>query len=668
MSKYANLPELDTAPDVYETADIPPRDSLSLARSSSSTGAGSGYSTRIGRLDHGQSPGDLNYDLDDEDDDAILLRHRHGHHPDDDDDALDESGARRSGRNTNGGNAGDNIEDDEEAEIVRTSISVANASSVFVKATTRVGNVASGGAAGRHHPGARHRHRFGPNGQRSSRLSLPERDDYSMFPNGRNSNDYNNGEPETRLQRLRRLMFEVEELGQELEQAKKIEEEEEKEEREMQRRQKKELNGSADGDDEEEEEGEEASKEQTQTDPKRAGLGKKKARKKRAVATPGELLEHVHGLQSELGRLGDIAAGTQDAHMLSHGTAAGTLLKHVEAGKALIANLEAFKSFSIRGGDDSIDGGSSVNGTVNGSVNGGESINGQSYTVTDGNVVTYELFYTPETAKAMQLSKMNELEQRITHLEKLIGLHMLQGVDHGDDSINSILMNTGTLLAALDRLDHHMALLTQPRQMDNVSRRVKTLLADMERLMELRKKQQQEQFPYTRDLALMGVGVGSGAASAAGGGVGAASAASAVAASMSTVSVPTPSATGVLSDLDMLAAQTETEKRVNFLFSKLEKLDPIMGVLPQLIARLQALRSLHTEAAVFSESLRMITEEQGKTRETMGMIDGALMRLQGNLKENAAAAERNVKALDQRVLALLDKLSVKGGGAAVTGK
>ncbi|KAI9363990.1 hypothetical protein DFJ73DRAFT_611043, partial [Zopfochytrium polystomum] len=236
-------------------------------------------------------------------------------------------------------------------------------------------------------------------------------------------------------------------------------------------------------------------------------------------------------------------------------------------------------------------------------------------TVSSSNQVTYELYYAPETAKMTELAKTHELETRVTQIERIMGIHLLQNLDQGDeDAIPSILASSGgTLMGALERLDHHLAVLSQPRQLDNLSRRLKVVLADMERLMELRKKQQMENLTYGR---MSGYMPGSGS------GIGG----------------------------------TETERKVNFLFSALDRLDPVIGVLPHLIARLHALRGLHTEAAVFAESLRMISEEQLMVKETGRGIEEALARMEANLKDNAAITERSVKSLDDRMTALLQKI------------
>jgi DNA repair exonuclease SbcCD ATPase subunit len=417
-------------------------------------------------------------------------------------------------------------------------------------------------------------------------MLLPERDDYTILPKG----GLVASEPETRLQRLRRLMFEVQELGEEIDSIKAEED-----------------------------------KEITENGFDATTL----AARKRGQLGHGRLLKQVNNLQKEIGRLTQIVENAPDSSLLSEGgKAAGTLTTHIDSRKSLMTQLSAFKSLSLESSALLQQPASSTGAKASDPYGLPASTKPATNQSNGGDFVTYELFYTPETARLTQLEKVHELEARLASLEKIIGVHILQGMDNGDDSVTAILQSTGSLSGALDRLEHHLSLLTQPRQLDTLTRRLKSLIADMEKVLELRKKQQLEAaYPYSRGAASHG-GVGTDMLLA----------------------------NGTATDLDMHTTQTETEKRVAYLFKSLEKLDPVIGVIPHLISRLQALRSLHTEAATFSDSLRVVSEEQLKVRESAKQIEESLKRLESNMKENAVVVERNMQSLDQRVLALMDKL------------
>lgn len=45
-------------------------------------------------------------------------------------------------------------------------------------------------------------------------------------------------------------------------------------------------------------------------------------------------------------------------------------------------------------------------------------------------MVTYELFYTPETAKMHKESKLSDIDERIAKVEKLVGSSAGQALDN----------------------------------------------------------------------------------------------------------------------------------------------------------------------------------------------------------------------------------------------
>lgn len=55
----------------------------------------------------------------------------------------------------------------------------------------------------------------------------------------------------------------------------------------------------------------------------------------------------------------------------------------------------------------------------------------------------------------------------------------------------------------------------------------------------------------------------------------------------------------------------------------MNKVEPLINLTPALLARLKALQALHTEAATFSKSTKMISEEQGKITEDLQNLGGA---------------------------------------------
>ncbi|KAJ3019904.1 hypothetical protein HKX48_001628 [Thoreauomyces humboldtii] len=465
--------------------------------------------------------------------------------------------------------------DDEDVEgVVRSSLSASAASQRFAAATQSVGNAGpgrSGQEQSQQQPdfsgsiGRRRRHGY-------RRKVLPDQDEYSMIgTNGRTV-----AEKETTLQRLRRLMFEVEELGKDVE---------------AEQKDKENLPVVAGGED---------------------GTSATTAKRpRRKPPTHAQLLAQVAVLQKDLTGMGRTLLGPEEVDA-PDAPGRGTQVKQIETGRALLAQLKAFKNMKVSDSQPRF-GETAPNPAATSSAQDAAGSASSPY-------VTYELFYTPETAKLTELAKITQVEARLASLERLIGTHFLQGLEGGNASVTALLQENGSLIGALQRLDNHLSLLTQPRQLDVVAKRVRSLTADMERLADLRKKQQIE---------------------------------NSITVSMENLS---RGSTSVMQDVEMHRTQTETERRVNHLYSLMEKLDPVAGLVPHLVSRLMGLRSLHTEAAVFAESLTMLVQEQSRVSEGFKGIDETVEHLENSFKANELAVEQNVAALQGRMEALAGRV------------
>jgi len=325
---------------------------------------------------------------------------------------------------------------------------------------------------------------------------------------------------ETAVQKLRRLMFEVQELGDEIE--------------------------------------------------------KKKDDATTSQVPQNILSSHITSLNSELSRLSKSLDGTDSDDK------DGTIIKQAELGKKLINQLQTFKNMGMP----------KENGISSGEKVNGEATNG----IVDENaknMVTYELYYSPETTKLHTLSKTNELDERIAALEKLIGT--AHGQNFEDLSIS--ITNTN-LIAAIDKLDQQMQILAQPRHLESVSRKAKTLVGELEKVNELKNKE--------------------------------------------------------LSNGGFITF--ETEEKVNYLFALLDKLDPLMSIAPALVNRLKSLQQLHQEATVFSETINMLSDEQSKIKDEIKSLDDVTEKLEKSFEVNDATVKKNIETMDARITDLAQRL------------
>jgi hypothetical protein len=109
--------------------------------------------------------------------------------------------------------------------------------------------------------------------------------------------------------------------------------------------------------------------------------------------------------------------------------------------------------------------------------------------------------------------KTYQLEQRITNLERIIGLHALDPATSiiGQET-SSLFTTSGTLIGALERLDHHLSMLADPVVFDQTMRRVKEATAALDKLAELKRKHKLDQrigsIGKTEGHGEMGSGIG----------------------------------------------------------------------------------------------------------------------------------------------------------------
>ncbi|KAF9910803.1 Dynactin subunit 2 [Linnemannia zychae] len=320
---------------------------------------------------------------------------------------------------------------------------------------------------------------------------------------------------ETPVQKLRRLMYEVKELGQEAE---------------LNEKQGTELAG-----------GEISHK---------------------------DLLSHVKSLEHDLSEIGQTLGEGSTAGVLSN----EGLIKQTDNGKRLLQQLQAMKHLAAASPDAEVQDASVPKAPVESG---------------DGKTVTYELYYSPDHARLHTATKTAELAERLAVLERAIGSTQMQ--------------SGGSLVGTVEKLEQHIGILTQPRQLEQLSRRLKVVTAELERVQELQAKE--------------------------------------------------ATTTGISAD---------AENKINALFELVDKIDPLVSLAPVLVTRLKGLKGLHAEAAVFSDSIKMISSEQSKISEELKGLDTVSSKLQESLTENDAAIQRNIEVIDGRITDLVERVQRLG--------
>jgi nuclear migration protein JNM1 len=169
------------------------------------------------------------------------------------------------------------------------------------------------------------------------------------------------------------------------------------------------------------------------------------------------------------------------------------------------------------------------------------------------------------------------------------------------------------LLPLLTRLNTQLTVLAQPRHLDNISRRLKLLLSDLDRLAAANQQHRR------------------GTAAATEG------------------------------DSSTTAPATLPASLQEQLAPALARLVPALPQIPHILARLRTLATLHTSAAQFGNTLSALEEEQRQSREALDALDQAIEGVEGSLAENARVVKGNVTGLEERIDALTKRLEALSG-------
>ncbi|KAJ3258249.1 Dynactin subunit 2 [Boothiomyces macroporosus] len=213
----------------------------------------------------------------------------------------------------------------------------------------------------------------------------------------------------------------------------------------------------------------------------------------------------------------------------------------------------------------------------------------------DGKLV-YQLVYDAKTAP--DTTKDFQLEQRITNLERIIGLHAIDPVNVmiSQEDRQNLFNTTGTLIGALERLDMHFSLITEPKVLDIANRKISEALLNLEKLVELSHKQRID---------------------------------------------PNES--------------HDLEKKISYIYNQMMKLESVANIIPNLVMRLKSLQSLHAETAQFAETLKMITTDQANLKTIAVDTQTGIEKLNATINENNVKIANNIAALDERMRSILNK-------------
>lgn len=214
-----------------------------------------------------------------------------------------------------------------------------------------------------------------------------------------------------------------------------------------------------------------------------------------------------------------------------------------------------------------------------------------------------------------------DIDERLAFLENIVG------------SNQSVLEETQTLprplLPTVARLEHMAALLSQPRHIDAVSKRIKLLVAELDRVYEARRK-----------LSTLPTSSGAGAVVACGG---------------DSLAAASGSETDRIAPLDPI-----TLSKLDEAFALCSRIQPLVPLAPALLQRLRSLSQLHASASDFASTLENVHRSQRDVESHLAEMLQALKDVGESLKENEQRTRGNLEVVKQRMEQLDKRIAALG--------
>lgn len=234
----------------------------------------------------------------------------------------------------------------------------------------------------------------------------------------------------------------------------------------------------------------------------------------------------------------------------------------------------------------------------------------------------YTITYAPKYQQNNTLAKVADFDARLAMLETVLGVEAIP-------LASQELSPAKAVIPTLDTLDKQMSSLSSSTELslDSVSRRVRQLTQDAEKLDEARKSAKAAQdelmeiIPQTDRTSLGTAGE-----------------------AMS----------------DKIIDHFEQSSKINALYGTLATIEPLTPLLPSLLDRLRSLRYIHADAATASQSLaRVEAHQEAMVEEIKGWKEG-LEKVEKAMEHGEQTTTRNTKMVEGWVKELEDRMQIVG--------
>ncbi|KAF1730158.1 Dynactin subunit 2-A [Beauveria bassiana] len=211
---------------------------------------------------------------------------------------------------------------------------------------------------------------------------------------------------------------------------------------------------------------------------------------------------------------------------------------------------------------------------------------------------TYTITYAPTYEQTHALAKAADFDRRLLALEKGLGISLSVSAEAGEGGLPRAILPT------LDNMDKQIATLAQAStaNLDAISRRVRTLASDQDKLNDAREK------------------------------------AKALREELGKASGPSSQA-----QADEFAEQ---ETKINALYAVLPTIESLAPMLPPLLDRLRSLRAIHADAAAASQTLDQIEQRQADMTAELKQWREGLQKLEETMKESDSTVKANMTVME----------------------
>ncbi|KAG5951199.1 hypothetical protein E4U53_003584 [Claviceps sorghi] len=206
---------------------------------------------------------------------------------------------------------------------------------------------------------------------------------------------------------------------------------------------------------------------------------------------------------------------------------------------------------------------------------------------------TYTITYAPSYEQSHALAKAADFDRRLLLLERALGISLSSATEAGSNGLPRAILPT------LDALEKQISALSQAStsSLDAISRRVRTLAAEQEKLNDTREKAK----ALREELGKQS---------------------------------PAP------------VDESEQESKIKALYGILPTIENLTPMLPPLLDRLRSLRAIHAEAATASQTLERIESQQTEMNGELKLWKEGLEKAEQSMKDGETLMKENVTVME----------------------